>query len=46
MKKIDIKNIDFRVKNPLQIRLLESDQKCLRHESSTKPLLASCKGDR
>ena len=28
-----------------KIRLLESDQKCLRHEISTKPLLSLCKGD-
>ena len=27
------------------IRLLESDQKCLRHGSSTKPLLSLCKDD-
>ena len=29
----------------IKIRLLESDQKWLRHESSTKPLLSRCKGD-
>ena len=29
----------------IKIRLLESDQKCLRHESSTKPFLSLCKSD-
>ena len=29
----------------IKIRLLESDQKCLRHGSSTKPLLSFCKRD-
>ena len=29
----------------IKIRLLESDQKWLRHGSSTKPLLSRCKGD-
>ena len=29
----------------INIRLLESDQKWLRHGSSTKPLLSRCKGD-
>ena len=28
-----------------KIRLLENDQKCLRHGSSTKPLLSHCKRD-
>ena len=27
----------------IKIRLLESDQKCLRHGSSTKPLASLCK---
>ena len=29
----------------IKIRLLESDQKCLRHGSNTKPLLSHCKRD-
>ena len=29
----------------IKIRLLESDQKWLRHGSSTMPLLSRCKGD-
>ena len=29
----------------IKIRLLESDQKCLRHGSRTKPLLSHCKRD-
>ena len=29
----------------IKIRLLESDQKCLRHGVSTKPLLSLCKDD-
>ena len=29
----------------IKIRLLESDQKCLRHGSSTKPVLSFCKRD-
>ena len=29
----------------IKIRLLESDQKCLLHGSSTKPLLSFCKKD-
>ena len=29
----------------IKIRLLESDQKCLRHGSSTKPFLSLCKRD-
>ena len=29
----------------LKVRLLESDQKCLRHGSSTKSLLSLCKRD-
>ena len=29
----------------IKIRLLESDEKWLRHGSSTKPLLTRCKGD-
>ena len=29
----------------IKTRLLESDQKYLRHGSSTKPLLSICKGD-
>ena len=29
----------------IKIRLLESDEKWLRHGSSTKPLLSRCKGD-
>ena len=31
----------FKIKN----KLLENDQNCLRHRSSTKPLLSLCKGD-
>ena len=29
----------------IKISLLESDQKCLRHGSRTKPLLSHCKRD-
>ena len=29
----------------IKIKLLENDQNCLRHRSSTKPLLSLCKGD-
>ena len=29
----------------IKIRLLESDQKCLRHGSNTKPFLSLCKRD-